>query len=208
MNCRKISRCFILATLLIITGCGAKTPITYSPLLQPVETRQRSNEFFEEYESLYKELSKQTTVIDNAEDEGDTEQEEDHPTEFYQATDNTIEGRNNMEWFEAGLKAAAAEQWEQAFIAFNKAIWLDSNNAEAYFHRGNIHDERGHYDKAIADYNRAIRLNPTYVDAYLRRGFAYNNIGKLRKALENIKKAAKLGDSTAQKFLKDKGIPW
>lgn len=208
MKYRNIALSFTLAALLTIIGCGSGKMITYSPLIQPVDTSKPSKEFSEEYESLYKALARQTTVIDNAEDEGDTEQGADHPADVYQIINGTIDGRNDVEWFEAGLKAAGRQQWEESLNAFHKVIWLDSKNTEAYFHRGNIHDELGHYNRAISDYSKAIKLNPAYIDAYLRRGFAYNNLGKVKKALEDLKKAARLGDNTAQKFLKNKGIPW
>ena len=214
MKIRYSSLLFILAVLLIITGCGKKTPIKYSPLKnnyqassgknEPEREGKQSDELLKEDERLYKELKKQTIEIENAEDENDEDKDK-----LTEANDETrIDGHNDIVWFEIGLQAVIAEKWNEALNAFNKVIMLNPKNAEAYFNRGNVYDELGDYRQAIIDYNKAIKLNPIYADAYLNRGFAYNNLGKLNKAVADIKKAAKLGNNFAQKFLKKKGMSW
>ena len=40
----------------------------------------------------------------------------------------------------------------------NRTIQLESNNAKAYFERGNAHCCKGEYDKAIEDYTHAIQF--------------------------------------------------
>lgn len=37
-------------------------------------------------------------------------------------------------------------------------------NAQEYYQRGYLYDERREFDKAIADFTEAIRLSPKYVD--------------------------------------------
>jgi tetratricopeptide (TPR) repeat protein len=205
---------FILAALLIMTGCGKKLPIKYSPLKhayqnstvknEPEREGKLPDELLKEDERLYKELKKQTIEVENAEDEDD--EDKDKSTEANNET--RIEGHNDIVWFEIGLQAITAEKWNEALNAFNKVIILNPKNEEAYFNRGNVYDELGNYKQAVIDYNKAIKLNPIYADAYLNRGFAYNNLGKLNKAVADIKKAAKLGNNFAQMFLKKKGMSW
>lgn len=205
---------FILAALLIMAGCGKKSPIKYSPLNHTYQNSSGKNELekegklsyelLKEDEMLYKELTKQTIEVENAEDEDD--EDNDKLTEANNET--RIDGHNDIVWFEIGLQAVVAKKWNEALNAFNKAIMLNPQNAEAYFNRGNVYDELGDYKQAVTDYNKAIKLNPIYADAYLNRGFAYNNLGKLNKAVADIKKAAKLGNNFAQMFLKKKSMSW
>lgn len=203
----------ILAALFLTSGCS-KTPIIYSPLKDNYwdsskndklkKTTTQSDELLKEDEKLHRELAKQKTVVENAEDEEDGADEE----KSDEIIDKTIEGCDDFEWYKIGDQAFNDKHWNDALNAFNKAIKLNPQYMEAYFYRGNVYDELGDYEKAIVNYNRAIKLNPIYTDAYLYRGLAYNNLGKLNKAIADMKKAAKLGDNFAQKFLIKKGIKW
>lgn len=207
----------ILILLCIIIGCSKKPPIMYSPLQNHHQKtfvadaliedgNHQLDEYILEKEKLYEKLIKKTIVIDNTEDE---EYEEDNEEDKLDLTDqSTIQEYTDIDYLEKGQQAVVAENWSEALKAFHKAIKLNPQNTEAYFYRGNIYDELGHYAKAIADYNKVIRLNPVHIDAYLRRGFAYNNLGQSKRALDNIRMAAKLGDNTAQKFLKERGMTW
>jgi tetratricopeptide (TPR) repeat protein len=198
----------------LLSSACSKAPIIYSPLKdmdrqaskndKVKQETEQSKDLLKEDEKLYRALVKQKTIVENAEDEeeGDDEEKTD------EGIAENIEGRDDFEWHKLGYQALNDKNWEDALNAFNKAIKLNPQYMEAYFHRGNVYDEIGDYEKAIVNYNRAIKLNPIYTEAYLFRGLAYNNLGKLNKAIADIKKAAKLGDHFAQKFLIKKNIPW
>jgi len=97
---------------------------------------------------------------------------------------------NAKEHFEIGFAYAEKdcifdkEEGEEpaaiAIEAFNTAISLDPNYAEAYFHRGIVFFARRQYDKAIADIEAAIKINPDpeyrkelkYVKKQASRGFS------------------------------------
>lgn len=210
--CFRLFPC-ILAVVLLSSACS-KAPIIYSPLKDMFRQASKndkvkqetepSNDLLKEDEKLYRALVKQKTMVENAEDEeeGDDEEKTD------EGIAKNIEGRDDFEWHKLGYQAFTDKNWEDALNAFNKAIKLNPQYMEAYFHRGNVYDEIGDYEKAILNYNRAIKLNPIYTEAYLFRGLAYNNLGKSNKAIADIKKAAQLGDHFAQKFLIKKNITW
>ena len=46
-------------------------------------------------------------------------------------------------------------------------------DAEPYYNRGNVYDEKGQLDQAISDFTKALEINPSYVEAYTNRGFVY-----------------------------------
>ena len=56
--------------------------------------------------------------------------------------------------------------------AYDEAIRLKPDFAEAYNNRGNAKTDLGQYEAAVADFDEAIRLRPAYAAAYFRRGLA------------------------------------
>lgn len=64
------------------------------------------------------------------------------------------------------------EKYNQAILAHNKAIALNSKSAEAYVGLGLAKTGQKKYGAAIADFNKAIRLKPDFAEAYRRRGLA------------------------------------
>lgn len=70
----------------------------------------------------------------------------------------------------------------ESIEAFDKAIALQPDFAEAHSNRGNALKDLGDTDEAIASYDRAIRLNPRNAVAYLNRGNACKDDGRLEIA--------------------------
>ena len=85
-------------------------------------------------------------------------------------------------------------KYEEAIEEFNKALAINANLAEAYYHRGNayqemcsdlLEDEAVEFvNKAIADYNSAIAIKPDFADALFNRGYLYRGYD-YDKALED-----------------------
>lgn len=100
----------------------------------------------------------------------------------------------NAESYVARGKAFAQHrnQYEQAFLAFNKAIDIDSEYAEAYISRGYLSQLNGQYDQAISDYSKAIEIQPQSAAAYINRGDSYIKIGQYDKAILDFNKAIEI----------------
>src|SRR5512145_2818028 len=58
---------------------------------------------------------------------------------------------------------------ERAIEAFNRAIELQPENAEAFYYRGLAHFYLDELDQAIDDYTHALDLEPGYALAYVNR---------------------------------------
>ena len=71
-----------------------------------------------------------------------------------------------------GLLAFDASKPDEALIAFDKAIELDPQLAEAWNNKGNALDVQGKHDEAIKAYDEALRLDPNYVMAWTNKGVA------------------------------------
>ena len=70
--------------------------------------------------------------------------------------------------------------------------YLETDDADAYYNRGNVYYDLKDYPKALADYNQALRINPDYAEAYGNRGLVYAQLGEREKAVTDMEKAAQL----------------
>ena len=78
---------------------------------------------------------------------------------------------------------------EEAIEAFNKALSIKPNYAEAYNNMGNILQEQGKLEEAIEAFNKALSIKPDYPEAYNNMGILLQDQGKLAEAIEAYKKA-------------------
>jgi tetratricopeptide (TPR) repeat protein len=63
-------------------------------------------------------------------------------------------------------------RFDEALMAYEKAIALDTGYAEAHFNQGLALQEMGRLDEAIALYRQSILLNPEFAEGYCNLGFA------------------------------------
>ena len=107
-----------------------------------------------------------------------------------------------------GLAYDNLDKNDLAIADYEKAIELNPKYGDAFNNIGNSYGRRGYYKQAILYYDRAIELNQKDADAYYNRGNAYSRLGDSAFANQDLKIAAKLGNIFAQKSLKEKGITW
>jgi tetratricopeptide (TPR) repeat protein len=87
-----------------------------------------------------------------------------------------------------------------AIIAYNEAIRLNPNLAEAYNNRGIVRDELGDKPGAIDDYNLAIQFNPNLAEAYNNRGIVRDELGDKPGAIDDFNLAIKINPNYAQAY--------
>ena len=63
---------------------------------------------------------------------------------------------------------------EEAIIAYQQAIQIDPNHANAYFNLGLAYGRQGQLEQAIAAYQQAIQIDPNDADVYTNLGNVYN----------------------------------
>jgi tetratricopeptide (TPR) repeat protein len=71
--------------------------------------------------------------------------------------------------------------------------------------RGIAYENLKDIRQAFMDYEIVIRLDPK--QGYYRRGLSYQGLGYYEQAMADIKQAARLGNTSAQGYLSQKGIP-
>ena len=87
-----------------------------------------------------------------------------------------------------------------AIIAYNEAIRLNPNLAEAYNNRGIVRNELGDKPGAIDDYTQAIKFNPNYALAYYNRGIVRYDLGDKPGAIDDFNQAIKINPNYAQAY--------
>lgn len=73
--------------------------------------------------------------------------------------------------FNKGLKSHEEGNYKAAIKYFDKAIELDSNYCDLYFHRSRAYLYDFQFDQAIADCDKAIKIEPLYMEAFSNRAF-------------------------------------
>jgi len=79
--------------------------------------------------------------------------------------------------------------YEEALIACERAIQLDSSNAKAYIKKAGINYELKRYEEALATYNQAIRLEPNQEKAYIDKGKTLYELRRYSEALAAYEQA-------------------
>jgi tetratricopeptide (TPR) repeat protein len=79
-------------------------------------------------------------------------------------------------WFQKGIALNEQRCYEEAILAFDKAIQLNPNNAHAHCNKGIALGNLQRYEEAILAFDRAIQLNPSDARAYSNKGFALNQL--------------------------------
>ena len=114
-------------------------------------------------------------------------------------------------WNILGVSAAEIGMLDEAIEAYNKAISLKPDYADAYYNMSNAFKDQGKLEKAIKYYNKSISLNPNFADAYYNMGNVLKDQGKLDEAIEAFNKAISLKPDYADAYsnmgnaLKDQG---
>jgi len=82
------------------------------------------------------------------------------------------------------------ERYNESIAAFQQALLLAPNDAQAYYGLGITYEEIGEYQKSIDNLKKAVRLKPDYGKAFYHLGMNYKELEKYPEAIENLGKAA------------------
>lgn len=83
------------------------------------------------------------------------------------------------------------KEYDNALIAYKKAMELDPIYVLAYNSCAHTYAEMGEYNNAVIYFTKAIEvsLNNKKSEAYISRAFFYENIGEESKALDDYNRA-------------------
>ena len=76
--------------------------------------------------------------------------------------------------------------YRAALADYDKAVTIDSRNAQTYYNRGMLRAELGDYNRALDDFNKAIDLEPNQTDMRYQRAVVLLQLRQWRQALEDL----------------------
>jgi Flp pilus assembly protein TadD len=97
------------------------------------------------------------------------------------------------DWFERGNALYIDSKYEEAILAYDKAIEIDPQSEPTWNNKGTALDKQGKYDEAIIAYNKAIEIDPKYLEAWNGKCIALDALGRTTEADAAFAKAKKLG---------------
>ena len=103
--------------------------------------------------------------------------------------------------FILGMKYFRLEDWGSAIKAFDAAISLKSDFAEAHYYLGRADAELGRNEEAIGAYKQAIRIKPDYAEAYYNLSYAYDRWENRKEVFEALKQAIRIEPDYASAHL-------
>lgn len=96
----------------------------------------------------------------------------------------------------AGFMLEYGGAFAECVTAFDKALALQSKEADWLLRRGRCKDRLGNEDAAVDDFNAAIRLKADFAAAYYHLGLIQHNQQKLQSAEFSFGKAIEYGKNT------------
>ncbi len=99
------------------------------------------------------------------------------------------------QWLEEGNDHLNGGHYEEALVAYDRAILLDPNLALAYDSKGDALSDLKRYDEALAAYEHAILLDPNLTVAYHNKALTLERLGRTKEAQQAREKARQLGYS-------------
>ena len=88
-----------------------------------------------------------------------------------------------------GASAAQLGKLDEAVLAFQKALSIKPNDAQAYYNMGNALKDQEKLEEAIDAYRKALSIKPDYADAYVNMGNVLTDQEKLEDAIEAYNRA-------------------
>ncbi|MBA3869114.1 MAG: tetratricopeptide repeat protein, partial [Anaerolineae bacterium] len=104
-------------------------------------------------------------------------------------------------WYYIGLiRQVSQRNMPYAEQAYNQALLLNPQLAEAYVDRGLVRIVKNRFVEAVVDYTMAIALNPNDDFAYLQRSGCLNNLEKYDLAIADVVEAININPQNANAY--------
>ena len=82
--------------------------------------------------------------------------------------------------------------FKKAINTYEQAIFMQPENAEAYYHLGNTFSRLGMYNEAVNSYKQAIGNKSKYVEAMYKLSIACSKLGRIKEAIDITKRTIQM----------------
>jgi tetratricopeptide (TPR) repeat protein len=120
------------------------------------------------------------------------------PTAIYVATPH-----NRLEAYTAGMRAYEKKDWTNAVTYFNQVLTAEPQDADVYYHLGDVYRFEGDYASALSAYQKSIEINANFAPGYLGEAQVdlYGPKVNTDAALAALQKAVTLDPNLNQAYL-------
>jgi tetratricopeptide (TPR) repeat protein len=91
--------------------------------------------------------------------------------------------------FEQSRLFYLTENLEACISSLDKLLQINPGEVLAWYNRGVVLDELGHYEEATASYDKALQFNPDDDVTWYNRGIALHTLGRYEEAIASYDKA-------------------
>ena len=118
--------------------------------------------------------------------------------EYHQAIENflallKVEPSNDRAYNMIGMSFGELEEYPAAIAAFDKAIALNADFANAYYNRGYAYKDLGRFDLAQKDFDRTLKLTAgEHISALINRSIIYALRENYPEAIADLTQVVKL----------------
>lgn len=105
---------------------------------------------------------------------------------------NFIKSNNATDWSKRGETLLELKRYKEALDAYNQAVELKPEYAEALLGQGNSLLELKRYEEALEAYDKAIQIQPNYVEAWNGRGKGLDYLQRYEAAINAFDSALKI----------------
>ena len=102
------------------------------------------------------------------------------------------DGNNPLYYISRGLALHGLKRLDEAIVAYDQAIALKPDIAEALVNRGLVLEEQERFEEALEGYDRAIALKSDFAVTYYNRGDMLKDLGRLDEAASSYDRALPL----------------
>ena len=113
--------------------------------------------------------------------------------------------KSKEQWLSEGYTFYKAQQYQNALAAFNQALQLDAENAQAHYWQGLALFHLNDLGRALAAFDESIRYDPRYPMVYNARGNVLYRLGRYEDAIAAYTTAIRLNPHYAQAY-RNKGL--
>jgi len=107
-------------------------------------------------------------------------------------------------YFGLGLVKTKMRKYDEALEAFDKALLLDSANAEILVNRGTVYYYKEQFEEALIDLDSAIMVDPDEANAYNAKALLRADQGNYEEALTLVNRALEI-ETYQPYFLNNRG---
>ncbi len=81
---------------------------------------------------------------------------------------------NEADWFSMGIDLYKKDKYDEAVRAYDKALEVDPQDAEAWNNKGIALGMQGRYNEALEAFGKAVEINSSYAEAWYNMGAIFD----------------------------------